>query len=142
MSMVMQASLTRLQNLPLITLAAMAGKAIGGAAELATACDYRLMTSNCEIGYVQSRLAITAAWGGGSRLVKLVGASKALEMMTTGKQLTARQALDCGWVDDIVDGYEGDDQLIAKAFQWLKPRIDHLDCSDIRTFKELMNSSR
>ena len=80
----MQHNLARLQSLPLITVAYVEGMALGGGAELMTACDYRLARENAKIGFVQVRIGITAVWGGGARLVQLIGYNKALNLLATG----------------------------------------------------------
>lgn len=60
MNLLMQNNFLRLQRLPLITLALVEGKAIGGGAETTTACDFRMMTPSAEIGFVHVRMGITA----------------------------------------------------------------------------------
>ena len=86
------------------------GDAIGGGAELAVACDLRLMAPHAHIGFVQSRLAITSAWGGGPDLCALVGASRALRMMARAELIDAGTALNWGLADAVVaDGPDGED---------------------------------
>lgn len=90
------------------------GDALGGGAELAMACDLRVMTPTARIGYVQSRLAITSAWGGTPDLCAVVGPSRALRMMARAELIVAEQAFADGLADAIV---EGDlDGPAAKAF--------------------------
>ena len=90
------------------------GDALGGGAELAMACDLRVMAPTARIGYVQSRLAITSAWGGAPDLCAVVGASHALRMMVRAELIGAEQALGDRLTDAIV---EGDlDGPAAKAF--------------------------
>lgn len=67
MAILMHETLTRLHQLPLISVALVQGKALGGGAELATACDFRLFTSKGEIGFVQGRMGVVTGWGGGTR---------------------------------------------------------------------------
>lgn len=96
------------------------GNAIGGGAELAMACDLRVAASTARIGYIQSRLAITSAWGGGPDLVARVGASRAMRMMMRAEQATAAEAWRDGLVDAVIDGGpDGDD---GRAF--LRPFDD------------------
>lgn len=143
MGIVMQESLTRLQNLPMLTLAVIEGKAIGGGAEITTACDFRLMTPSAEIGFVHVKIAITAGWGGGSRLVQLLGPSKALQLMTSGVRLSATEALKCGFINGILDNcIESDpDDVLVKARQWLDPHIE-ADTAALRACKEIVNAAK
>lgn len=91
-------------------IALLNGDAIGGGAELAVACDMRLIAPHAHIGFVQARLAITSAWGGGPDLCALVGASRALRMMARAELIDAPTALGWGLADAIVsDGPDGDD---------------------------------
>ncbi|XP_005043914.1 PREDICTED: ethylmalonyl-CoA decarboxylase [Ficedula albicollis] len=81
MCMFMQNTLTRLMRLPLISVALVQGKAFGGGAELTTACDFRLMTPGSEIRFVHKQLGLVPGWGGGARLVRLVGGGAALQLL-------------------------------------------------------------
>ncbi|MGI9024453.1 MAG: enoyl-CoA hydratase/isomerase family protein [Burkholderiaceae bacterium] len=90
------------------------GDALGGGAELALACDLRVMTPGARIGYVQSRLAITSAWGGAADLCAVVGPSRALRMMARAEMIGAAQALAEGLADAVLDG--GPDDVAARVF--------------------------
>lgn len=89
------------------------GDALGGGAELAVACDLRVIAARARIGYVHGRLAITPAWGGGTDLVRLVGAPRAMRMMVEGAMIGATQALDWGLVDAVVESESEVDAFIA-----------------------------
>jgi enoyl-CoA hydratase/carnithine racemase len=93
---IMGEALTRLESLPVPTLAAMEGPALGGGAEVALACDVRVMAEGATIGMMHVRLGICPAWGGGQRLLRLVGYTRALEWMAAGKVFTADEALAYG----------------------------------------------
>ncbi|RWS16836.1 ethylmalonyl-CoA decarboxylase-like protein [Dinothrombium tinctorium] len=124
MSILMQYNLKRLQNLHLLTVALIQGKAIGGGAELTTACDFRLMTKRAQLGFVHVRMGITPGWGGGSRLVKLLGPSLALDLLTSGKQLNGDEAKRIGLVNDVLDCDENDiDDVLLKCKQWLQQYV-------------------
>ena len=69
-----RAALDAVRDFPVPVLAVMNGDALGGGAELALACDFRLMREGAHIGFVHGRLAITSAWGGGPDLAALAGA--------------------------------------------------------------------
>ncbi len=99
-----QALFEQLANLPVPTVAAIGGACLGGGTELALACDYRLMSDSpkARIGLPEVRLGIFPAWGGCTRLPKLVGLQAALDLILTGKQLDARRAKKIGLVDEAV----------------------------------------
>jgi enoyl-CoA hydratase len=100
-------------------VAVLNGDAIGGGAELALACDMRLQSATARIGFVQARLAITSAWGGGTDLCQLVGASRAMRMMSRCEMIDAAQALDWGLADAVInDGPNG-----AGVRDFIKPLL-------------------
>lgn len=102
LSTVMGDALFRLESLPMVTIAAINGPARGGGAEIAVACDLRVMAENADIGFVHSRLGIVTAWGGGQRLLRCVGYSTALELLTTGRVLSAGEAARIGLASRVV----------------------------------------
>ncbi|MGE5277319.1 MAG: 3-hydroxyacyl-CoA dehydrogenase NAD-binding domain-containing protein [Acidobacteriota bacterium] len=99
-----QALFEQLASLPFPTVAAIAGACLGGGAELALACDYRLMSDapKARIGFPEVRLGIFPAWGGCTRLPRLVGLQAALDMILTSRLLDARRAKKIGLVDEAV----------------------------------------
>ena len=114
------AALDTIRNCPLPVIAYVNGDALGGGAELAVACDMRMLEAHARIGFVQARIGITSAWGGGSDLCQLVGAARAMRMMSRCEMVGAEAALDWGLVDVVVnDGAEG---VEVKSF--LKPFLD------------------
>ena len=92
---------------PVPVIALLNGDAIGGGAELALACDLRLQSAHARIGFIQARLAITSAWGGGPDLCRLVGAARAMRMMSRCEMVDAPQALAWGLADAVI-GDAGD----------------------------------
>ena len=90
----------RLAEMNVTTIAAIHGSCLGGGLELALACDYRLAANDAKtkIGLPEVQLGILPAWGGVSRLPRLVSLPDALDMMLTGKQLKARKAKAIGLV--------------------------------------------
>ncbi|HKA37381.1 MAG TPA: 3-hydroxyacyl-CoA dehydrogenase NAD-binding domain-containing protein [Thermoanaerobaculia bacterium] len=99
-----QALFEQLARLPYPTAAAINGTCLGGGTELALACDYRVMSDSpkAKIGLPEVRLGIFPAWGGCTRLPRLVGLQNALDLILTGKQLDARRARKVGLVDEAV----------------------------------------
>ena len=93
-----------LEQLPIPIVAAIDGTCLGGGLELAMACHARVCSDNPKtaLGLPEVQLGLLPGSGGTQRLPKLVGLQKALDMMLTGKQLRAKQALKSGLVDDVV----------------------------------------
>ena len=116
----MQDTLSRLYTLPLVSVALVQGFAVGGGAELTTSCDYRIVTSNASVGFVQVNMGVMTAWGGGTRLVQLIGRTAALDLLTTGKVLSWRDLLSIGLANGMVKDTEG--TALDKAKEWLDQR--------------------
>lgn len=93
---------TRVQCANVISVAFVEGYALGGGAELSTACDYRMLTTASHIGFVHAKLGASPGWGGGRRLFDIVGRSNALYMLGTGQIMTAQQALNIGLATHVV----------------------------------------
>lgn len=89
-------ALKRLERLKIPTLAAMEGPALGGGAEIALACDMRVMAERAFLGLMHIRLAIIPAWGGGQRLLRMVGYARALEWISSGRIISALEAQAVG----------------------------------------------
>jgi enoyl-CoA hydratase len=89
-------ALERLEALPCPVIAAVNGPARGGGVEIALACDLRILSAEADLGLVQITLGLTPGWGAGNRLLRLVGFSRALEWLATGKVLSASEALAHG----------------------------------------------
>uniref|UniRef100_A0A8D0GPB6 Ethylmalonyl-CoA decarboxylase n=1 Tax=Sphenodon punctatus TaxID=8508 RepID=A0A8D0GPB6_SPHPU len=102
MCMFMQNTLTRLMRLPLITVALIQGKALGGGSELTTACDFRLMTPGSEIRFVHKQMGLVPGWGGASRLVQIVGSGPALKLLSGALRVNPEIALHLGLAEEIL----------------------------------------
>lgn len=113
-------ALDAVRDCPVPVIAYVNGDALGGGAELAVACDLRMLESHARIGFVQGRVAITSAWGGGSDLCQLVGSARAMRMMSRCEMIGAETALAWGLVDAIVSG--GPESADVAAF--LEPLLD------------------
>jgi enoyl-CoA hydratase/carnithine racemase len=85
-------------------IAAINGYALGGGCETAIACHFRLMTDNPKavIGLPEVNLGITPGWGGIQRLPRVLGKSKALEIILFSKRLSGQEALAIGLVDKVI----------------------------------------
>ncbi|GAA5049941.1 enoyl-CoA hydratase/carnithine racemase [Thermocatellispora tengchongensis] len=101
----------RVRRLPMPTVAAVEGWALGGGAELAYACDIRIAGPGAVFGNPEPGLGILAAAGACWRLAELVGESVAKQVLLAGRTLDAGAALACGLVIDVVPG----DRLLEEA---------------------------
>ena len=95
----------RIAELPCPTVAALHGYCMGGGTELALACSHRVASSDpsTRIGLPEVKLGIYPGWGGSVRLPRLVGAPAAMDMMLTGRTLSASAAKSIGLVDKVVE---------------------------------------
>ena len=97
-----QRTFDRIATLKFPTVAAIHGVALGGGLEIALACDYRIasLDSATKVGLPETTLGIIPAWGGCTRLPRLVGLPAALEVILSGRQYPTKQALKLGLIDD------------------------------------------
>jgi enoyl-CoA hydratase len=93
---------SRLAALPMPTIAAIEGNALGGGLELALCCDLRIASERARLGLPEVRLAVTPGAGGTQRLPRVVGAARARELILTGRVLTAAEAERIGLVHEVV----------------------------------------
>ncbi|MBL9117101.1 MAG: enoyl-CoA hydratase/isomerase family protein [Verrucomicrobiaceae bacterium] len=108
-----QAVFSRLASLPVPTLAAIHGACAGGGTELTLACDARIASDDnvTRIGLPETQLGLIPAWGGCTRLPRLIGLRSALDMILSGKLLSAKDALKRGLIAKVVPK----DRLEAEA---------------------------
>ncbi|XP_004846012.1 ethylmalonyl-CoA decarboxylase isoform X1 [Heterocephalus glaber] len=116
--MFMQSTLTRLARLPLISVALVQGRALGGGAEFTTACDFRLMTPESEIRFVHKEMGIIPSWGGTSRLVEIIGSREALKVLGGALKLDPKKALNIGMVEEILQSSD-EMKSLEEAQAWL-----------------------
>ena len=96
----------RLAELPMPTIAAIEGNALGGGLELALCCDIRVASERARLGLPEVRLAVTPGAGGTQRLPRVVGSARARELILTGRVLTAAEAERIGLVHEVVPAGE------------------------------------
>ncbi|MTD29308.1 fatty acid oxidation complex subunit alpha FadB [Erwinia sorbitola] len=92
----------RLEDLPVPTVSAISGYALGGGCECVLATDFRIATADTRIGLPETKLGIMPGFGGSVRLPRLLGADSALEIIAAGKDIDGTQALKVGLVDAVV----------------------------------------
>lgn len=90
-------------NLPIPTVAAMNGFALGGGLELALACDVRVASPRAKLGLPEVTLGLIPGFGGTQRLARLIGPGRALDLMLTARQVGAEEALALGLVNYVAD---------------------------------------
>ena len=101
--------------IPRFVIAAVSGYALGGGCELALACDYRIVSEKAVFGQPEVLLGIIPGGGGTQRLTRTVGASRAKEMMITGRQVRADEAFRIGLADEVVSPEALHERAIALA---------------------------
>ncbi|MDL4913232.1 MAG: fatty acid oxidation complex subunit alpha FadB [Enterobacterales bacterium endosymbiont of Blomia tropicalis] len=106
----------RLEDLPVPTIAAIDGYALGGGCECILATDLRVATPAARIGLPETKLGIMPGFGGSVRLPRLLGADSALEIIAAGKEIDGCKALQLGLVDAVVES----DKLRQAAITMLK----------------------
>src|ERR1700726_1615729 len=94
----------RIAALKIPTVAAVHGACAGGGYEITLACDYRVASDDpaTRIGLPETTLGLVPAWGGSTRLPRLIGAERAAEVILKGKLHSAREALKLGLIDEVV----------------------------------------
>jgi len=123
-----------IENLEKPVIASVNGYCLTGALELATACDLIIASENASFGDTHARWGLTPTWGGSQRLPRIVGAMKAKEMVFTCEMLTAREALQIGLVNKVVEP-----EKLGEAVQEMAKKILANSRQSISVQKKLMN---
>ncbi|HEY9679024.1 MAG TPA: enoyl-CoA hydratase-related protein [Drouetiella sp.] len=100
--MLIQKTMNALESLPQVVIAGINGSAYGGGTELALACDLRVMAENAQLRLTEVTLGIIPGAGGTQRLPRLIGKSKAKEMILTAAPLSASKGYDLGLIHRVV----------------------------------------
>ncbi|MFS7926736.1 putative isomerase, Enoyl-CoA hydratase, 3-hydroxyacyl-CoA dehydrogenase [Helianthus anomalus] len=131
------------------SVAAIDGVALGGGLEVAMACNARISTSTAQLGLPELQLGIIPGGGGTQRLPRLVGLTKALEMMLTSKPVHGEEAHSFGLVDAIVPGdelLENARQMALDIYARRKPWVSSLYRTDkiepLGEAREILNFAR
>lgn len=99
-----QSTFQAISNLSIPCIAAINGDAFGGGLELALACDIRVMNKDAYVGLIECGLGIIPGAGGTQRLPRLIGLSRAMEVVLLAKRVSGEEALSLGLVDHLADG--------------------------------------
>jgi enoyl-CoA hydratase/carnithine racemase len=102
----LQASFTAIADIPKPVVAAIAGYALGGGLELALCADFRVLGESAKVGQPEILLGVIPGAGGTQRLPRLIGPAKAKDLIFTGRQVTAAEALAIGLADKVVPDAE------------------------------------
>ena len=103
----------KLETLPIPTIAAVCGFALGGGCELAMSCDIRLCSDTAVFGQPEVGLGITPGFGGTQRMARLIGVGRAKELLYTARKVKAPEALAIG----LVEGVYPVEQLMEEALK-------------------------
>ncbi|TDD26608.1 enoyl-CoA hydratase/isomerase family protein [Kribbella turkmenica] len=114
----LQSSLSAVAAIPKPTVAAITGYALGGGCELALCADYRIAAEDAKLGQPEILLGIIPGAGGTQRLSRLIGPSKAKDLIYTGRFVDAAESLSIGLVDKVVPAAEVYDAAVAWASQF------------------------
>jgi enoyl-CoA hydratase len=112
----LSSSLGAVADIPKPTVAAITGYALGGGFELALCCDRRIVGDNAKVGQPEILLGVIPGAGGTQRLARLIGPSKAKDVVYTGRFVGAQEALALGMVDEIV----APDEVYNAALAWVR----------------------
>jgi enoyl-CoA hydratase/carnithine racemase len=135
MSALMGDALLALERLPFPVIAAVSGVALGGGSEIAVACDLRVLDETARLGFVHASRGLIPGWGGGQRLMRLVGYTRALELLATARVLDAREADALGLANQVTPAGGALDAALALA-----ETIAALDKDAIRAAKSTLRA--
>ncbi len=115
-------TLSRLEQTPKLVIAALNGHTVGGGLEIALACDIRIARQEAgKIGLPEVNLGVLPGTGGTQRLARVIGKSRALELMATGRTFSYEEALEFGLIHYIYDRDSFWDDIVAYARQFCPP---------------------
>ncbi|MEJ2085430.1 MAG: enoyl-CoA hydratase/isomerase family protein [Acidobacteriota bacterium] len=115
-------TLNRLEHTPKLVIAALNGHTVGGGLEIAMAADLRIAKKDAgRVGLPEVNLGVLPGTGGTQRLARIVGKSRSIELMVTGKLLTFEEGRDLGIVNEVFEGEDFADQIHAYATQFCPP---------------------
>lgn len=111
-------AIARLDRLPKPIIAAVHGFALGGGCELSLGCDFRYMAEDAKVGQPEILLGLIPGAGGTQRLQRVVGFQKAKDMVLTGRQVGAEEALAIGYADKVLPTDQVLEVAMSDAQEW------------------------
>lgn len=108
-------TLNAVAAIPRATIAAVSGYALGGGCELALACDLRLASTKAKFGQPETLLGIIPGGGGTQRMARLIGPARAKDLIFSGRQVDAAEALRIGLIDEVVEPGSLHERTLEKA---------------------------
>lgn len=129
--------LNRLEQFPVPVVAAVNGHAFGGGCEVALACDFRVMAEEATLQFKQVHMGLVTGWGGGARLLTLVGYAQAARLLLLGESVTAADALSMGLVHEVAPRAH-----LLERTEALVEKLKALPPLAVRSFKRLLQSWR
>ncbi|XP_023260167.1 enoyl-CoA hydratase domain-containing protein 2, mitochondrial [Seriola lalandi dorsalis] len=130
--------MTQIASLPVPTIAAMDGVALGGGLELALACDLRTAAYSAQMGLIETTRGLLPGAGGSQRLPRMVGITLAKELIFTGKRVGGQTALEMGLVNRAVEQNQTGDAAYGEALSLAREILPQAPIA-LRMAKEAMN---
>ncbi|NQU56782.1 MAG: enoyl-CoA hydratase/isomerase family protein [Rhodospirillales bacterium] len=127
-----------IRRFPVPVVAVLNGDALGGGAELAVACDFRIFAHHAHIGFVQGRLNISTAWGGGVDLLQLVGPAVGLRLLSRSELIAGPDAVAIGLGDATASPDQPLADLVADFLEPIKAQVPQA----LRAFKAMAMAAR
>lgn len=131
-------ALAAIRHFPVPVIGALNGDAIGGGAEFAAACDMRVFAHHARIAFVQGKLCVSPAWGGGIDLIRLVGPANALRLFSRAEFIDAEAALALGIAQSVAaegETIEAATERFLEPIKTMRPQV-------MRAFKALTRAQR
>jgi enoyl-CoA hydratase/carnithine racemase len=130
------ATFQRLSTCRLLTIGAIDGAARGGGAEFLLALDVRIGSPRTVVGQPEVAMGILPGAGGTARLPHVVGRSRALDLLLTGRDIDAAEALEMGWLDAVVPSAQVREYALAQAV-----KVATMPAASIASIKHVVNTS-
>ncbi|HUJ12325.1 MAG TPA: enoyl-CoA hydratase/isomerase family protein [Thermoanaerobaculia bacterium] len=117
------AVVTQIVEMPKPVIASINGVAAGAGCNLALACDYRIASSEAKLGETFVRIGLHPDWGGTWLLPRIVGRSRALELVMTGRMIDASEALAIGMIDRLATDLAAETRRLAESIAAAPPAV-------------------